>query len=90
MFSFQFMGSPPVDQRGEAGGLFPFAAAGGVPVIAIQSGGTVAPKVEIRLSDGLGMIQQFALEMTATFAVAGLFHVALEFPIASFVLFHVG
>jgi hypothetical protein len=59
-----------------------------VAVHPIQSRRAGATKIEVGLGGVLGMIQQFALEMTAAFAAAGSLEVALEVTITAFVLFH--
>ncbi len=71
-------------------GVIVFGTARGVAVVAVESGGAVAAEVEIAGVGFEGIVAQFALEMTATLAVAGPLEVALELPITSFVLFHIG
>ena len=64
--------------------------AGGVAVVAVQAGTAVASKVEVGFGGVFGTIQQFALEMTTSFAIARSLDIAFELTIAAFVLFHVG
>ncbi len=75
---------------GVAGRLIACSTARTVAVDPVETCGTIATKIEVRLGGVFGMFQQFALEMTSAFADASSLEVALELPIAPFVLFHSG